>query len=45
MLQVNPAVINVLEEAGLNFVGKDESGQRMEVGFVLELFHPGFKIS
>ncbi|KAI8522621.1 hypothetical protein RHMOL_Rhmol13G0010300 [Rhododendron molle] len=48
--EVNPAVISVLEEAGLNFVGKDESGQRMEI---LELrshpyyvgvqFHPEFK--
>ncbi|KAB2068656.1 hypothetical protein ES319_A08G046500v1 [Gossypium barbadense] len=48
--EVNPDVIGVLEEAGLKFVGKDETGKRMEV---LELpshpfyvgvqFHPEFK--
>ncbi|XP_039024860.1 CTP synthase-like isoform X2 [Hibiscus syriacus] len=48
--EVNPNVIGVLEEAGLKFVGKDETGKRMEV---LELpghpfyvgvqFHPEFK--
>ncbi|TYI55200.1 hypothetical protein E1A91_D11G125200v1 [Gossypium mustelinum] len=48
--QVNPDMIEVLEEAGLKFVGKDETGKRMEV---LELpghpfyvgvqFHPEFK--
>lgn len=32
-MQVNPDVIGSLEEHGLNFVGKDESGKRMEVGF------------
>ncbi|KAA3471435.1 CTP synthase [Gossypium australe] len=50
MPEVNPDVIGVLEEAGLKFVGKDETGKRMEV---LELpshpfyigvqFHPEFK--
>ena len=30
-MQVNPEVVGMLEEAGLKFVGKDESGQRMEV--------------
>ncbi|XP_006574537.1 CTP synthase-like isoform X2 [Glycine soja] len=29
--EVNPDVIGTLEEAGLKFVGKDESGKRMEV--------------
>ncbi|KAK7392263.1 hypothetical protein VNO78_20695 [Psophocarpus tetragonolobus] len=48
--EVNPDVIGNLEEAGLKFVGKDESGKRMEI---LELpshpfyvgvqFHPEFK--
>ncbi|XP_022727750.1 CTP synthase-like [Durio zibethinus] len=48
--EVNPDVIGVLEEAGLKFFGKDETGKRMEV---LELpghpfyvgvqFHPEFK--
>ncbi|KAL5791907.1 hypothetical protein ACOSP7_000501 [Xanthoceras sorbifolium] len=48
--EVNPEVIGVLEEAGLKFVGRDETGKRMEV---LELpshpfyvgvqFHPEFK--
>lgn len=32
MVQVNPHMVGVLEEGGLKFVGKDESGQRMEVG-------------
>lgn len=31
---MNPEVIGVLEEAGLKFVGKDETGKRMEVGFL-----------
>ncbi|XP_057422957.1 uncharacterized protein LOC130716923 [Lotus japonicus] len=48
--EVNPDVIGTLEEGGLKFVGKDESGKRMEI---LELpshpfyvgvqFHPEFK--
>jgi CTP synthase len=48
--EVNPEMVGALEEGGLKFVGKDESGQRMEV---LELpghpfyvgvqFHPEFK--
>ncbi|OAY61899.1 CTP synthase isoform X2 [Manihot esculenta] len=48
--EVNPDVIVVLEERGLKFVGKDETGRRMEI---LELpshpfyvgvqFHPEFK--
>ncbi|KAL5136502.1 CTP synthase [Glycine soja] len=33
--EVNPDVIETLEEAGLKFVGKDESGKRMEVSFSL----------
>lgn len=31
---MNPEAIGVLEEAGLKFVGKDETGKRMEVGFL-----------
>ncbi|KAK6941059.1 Glutamine amidotransferase [Dillenia turbinata] len=48
--EVNPEVIDTLEDAGLKFVGRDESGRRMEI---LELsshpfyvgvqFHPEFK--
>ncbi|EEF47297.1 ctp synthase, putative [Ricinus communis] len=48
--EVNPEVIGALEERGLKFVGKDETGKRMEI---LELpshpfyigvqFHPEFK--
>ncbi|KAI3707706.1 hypothetical protein L6452_26335 [Arctium lappa] len=44
--EVNPEVVEHLEKTGLRFVGKDESGQRMEV---LELpshpfqFHPEYK--
>lgn len=30
-LQVNPDMVDVLEAAGLRFVGKDETGRRMEV--------------
>lgn len=30
-LQVNPDMVSKLENAGLSFVGKDESGNRMEV--------------
>lgn len=48
--EVNPDMVEKFEEAGLRFVGRDESGQRMEI---LELpehpyyvgvqFHPEFK--
>nr|XP_016505567.1 PREDICTED: CTP synthase-like [Nicotiana tabacum] len=48
--EVNPEIVGSLEEAGLKFVGRDESGKRMEI---LELpdhpfyigvqFHPEFK--
>ena len=30
-VQVNPDMISQLETAGLTFVGKDETGRRMEV--------------
>jgi hypothetical protein len=30
-VQVNPEMVPELEKAGLSFVGKDESGRRMEV--------------
>lgn len=35
VVQVNPEMVGILEEAGLKFVGKDESGQRMEVCFLI----------
>ncbi|MCH86400.1 CTP synthase, partial [Trifolium medium] len=48
--EVNPDVIETLEEAGLKFVGKDESGKRMEIlehpshpYYVGVQFHPEFK--
>ena len=37
LLQVNPDMIDMLEEAGLKFVGKDESGKRMEVRLLIKL--------
>ena len=30
-VQVNPDMVSSLEDAGLSFTGKDETGQRMEV--------------
>lgn len=30
---MNPDMVAQLEQAGLSFTGKDETGQRMEVGF------------
>jgi len=30
-MQVNPDLVACLENAGLSFTGKDETGQRMEV--------------
>ncbi|XP_071922872.1 uncharacterized protein [Coffea arabica] len=48
--EVNPEVVGILEEAGLRFVGKDESGKRMEIlenpshpFYVGVQFHPEFK--
>lgn len=48
--EVNPNLVEQLEAGGLRFVGKDESGQRMEVVelpghpfFVATQFHPEFK--
>ncbi|KAF7824435.1 CTP synthase-like [Senna tora] len=48
--EVNPEMISQLENAGLSFVGKDESGRRMEIVelpghpfFVGVQFHPEFK--
>ncbi|CAL5428117.1 unnamed protein product [Camellia sinensis] len=35
--EVNPDMIDMLEEAGLKFVGKDESGKRMEVRLLIRL--------
>ncbi len=31
LFKVNPDMVERLEQAGLKFVGRDESGQRMEV--------------
>eukprot|EP00262_Sarcandra_glabra_P000049 TRINITY_DN10058_c1_g1_i1.p1 TRINITY_DN10058_c1_g1~~TRINITY_DN10058_c1_g1_i1.p1 ORF type:complete len:614 (+),score=115.36 TRINITY_DN10058_c1_g1_i1:208-2049(+) len=48
--EVNPEMITKLENAGLSFVGKDETGRRMEIlelpshpYFVGVQFHPEFK--
>ncbi|XP_076957134.1 uncharacterized protein LOC143632520 [Bidens hawaiensis] len=48
--EVNPDMVSQLEQAGLSFTGKDESGQRMqiiEIGnhpyFIGVQFHPEFK--
>ncbi|XP_044468707.1 CTP synthase isoform X2 [Mangifera indica] len=48
--EVNPDMVSQLESAGLSFVGRDESGQRMEIielpshpYFVGVQFHPEFK--
>lgn len=48
--EVNPEMIPQFEKAGLSFVGRDESGQRMEIVelsshpyFVGVQFHPEFK--
>lgn len=46
MMQVNPDVIGILEEAGLKFVGRDETGRRMEVSFLPnDIFVKGCLIS
>lgn len=31
-MQVNPEMVTRLENAGLTFTGKDDTGRRMEVG-------------
>ncbi|CAN1196463.1 CTP synthase [Linum perenne] len=48
--EVNPEIIEALEKGGLKFVGKDETGKRMEVlelpshpFYVGAQFHPEFK--
>uniref|UniRef100_A0ACD5VHV1 Uncharacterized protein n=1 Tax=Avena sativa TaxID=4498 RepID=A0ACD5VHV1_AVESA len=48
--EVNPEMVPELEKAGLSFVGKDESGRRMEIieipnheFFIGAQFHPEFK--
>ncbi|XP_057950224.1 uncharacterized protein LOC131145142 [Malania oleifera] len=48
--EVNPSMVSQLENAGMSFVGRDESGTRMEVielpghpFFVGVQFHPEFK--
>ncbi|KAK9454694.1 CTP synthase N-terminus-domain-containing protein [Dipodascopsis uninucleata] len=47
--EINPKIVPALEEAGLNFVGKDEAGERMEIleltdhpFFVGTQFHPEY---
>ncbi|KAH7685827.1 Peptidase C26 protein [Dioscorea alata] len=48
--EVNPDMVKELEEAGLSFVGKDETGKRMEIielpthpYFIGVQFHPEYK--
>jgi len=48
--EVNPSLVDQIEKAGMSFVGKDETGQRMEIVelddhpyFVATQFHPEFK--
>ncbi|KAE8711824.1 hypothetical protein F3Y22_tig00110271pilonHSYRG00008 [Hibiscus syriacus] len=48
--EVNPDMISKLEAAGLSFVGRDETGRRMEIVelpshpyFIGVQFHPEFK--
>ncbi|KAG6415244.1 hypothetical protein SASPL_122650 [Salvia splendens] len=48
--EVNPEMVNTLEKSGLKFVGKDETGKRMEIlelkdhpFYVGAQFHPEFK--
>uniref|UniRef100_A0A0D9YCJ5 CTP synthase n=1 Tax=Oryza glumipatula TaxID=40148 RepID=A0A0D9YCJ5_9ORYZ len=50
VFQVNPEMVPEFEKAGLSFVGKDESGRRMEIielpshkFFIGVQFHPEFK--
>lgn len=47
--EVNPAYVETLESAGLNFIGRDDSGKRMEIlelkdhpYFVGVQFHPEY---
>lgn len=47
--EVNPAYVETLEKAGMNFVGRDDSGKRMEIlelkdhpFFVGVQFHPEY---
>ena len=48
--EVNPDMVAAMEDAGLRFVGRDETGERMEIielkghpYFVAAQFHPEFK--
>ncbi|XP_073283822.1 uncharacterized protein [Primulina huaijiensis] len=48
--EVNPEMVGILEESGLKFVGRDETGKRMEIMefsdhpfYVGVQFHPEFK--
>ncbi|KAJ6393305.1 hypothetical protein OIU77_022721 [Salix suchowensis] len=48
--EVNPDMVSTLEDAGLSFAGKDETGQRMEIVelpnhpyYIGTQFHPEFK--
>lgn len=47
--QVNPEMVPELEKAGLSFVGKDESGKRMEVYILVKtvalIFTKGLRVS
>ena len=38
--EVNPAMVADLEHAGLNFIGRDDTGQRMEIAELPRSVHP-----
>ena len=38
--EVNPKVVDNIHNAGLKFVGRDESGERMEVAEIISTEHP-----
>jgi len=38
--EVNPAMVSDLEQAGLYFIGRDDSGQRMEIAELPRSVHP-----
>ena len=38
--EVNPDLVNDIEKAGLNLIGRDETGKRMEIAELLRSVHP-----
>jgi CTP synthase len=40
--EVNPAYVEQLQKAGLNFIGKDDKGERMEIFELADTEHPWF---